>query len=135
VRYLRFSVEADVLPTEDMSRVERAIKNLFPHVELKAIESPERTKTAGHTQGLEVLSVFRDLLRKERIRTAAKSVLYSSLSGSRLQVCLNKQAAYAGHVSFAVDPRDSPLGPITITVECEQLQNLIEWLVETKGPQ
>jgi predicted RNA binding protein with dsRBD fold (UPF0201 family) len=129
------TIEAEVFPTEDKIKVEQAIKRLFPLIELEMMESPEGTKTAGHAKGVDALLEFRDLLRRERIRAAAKSMMYSSLHDSRLQMHLNKQAAYVGHISFASDPRDSPLGPITVTIECEQPQNLIEWLVETEGSQ
>jgi len=135
VNTLHLTVEAEVLPTEDKIKVEQAIKRLFPLIELETVESPERTKTAGHAKGVDALLEFRDLLRKERIRAAARSMMHSSLHNSRLQMHLNKQAAYVGHISFASDPRDSPLGPITVTIECEQPQNLIEWLVETKSSQ
>lgn len=128
---IRWSVEAQVNPTEDARKVERAIKNIFPNVQLNLVkDAEERTRVAGQTQGLEGLSAFRELLRRERIRAAARSVMFSSMSVNGLVISLNKQAAYAGHVSFTSEPGESPLGPITVRLECTEPQNVIEWLVQ-----
>jgi predicted RNA binding protein with dsRBD fold (UPF0201 family) len=41
---------------------------------------------------------------------------------------LNKQVAFAGHVSFSKEEAESPLGPLKVRIECEDLKGLIEWL-------
>jgi predicted RNA binding protein with dsRBD fold (UPF0201 family) len=41
---------------------------------------------------------------------------------------LNKQAAYAGHVSFSAPEGESPLGPIQVIVETENPEQLVDWL-------
>jgi predicted RNA binding protein with dsRBD fold (UPF0201 family) len=41
---------------------------------------------------------------------------------------LNKQAASAGVVVVIEDVKESPLGPISITIDCEELDALICWL-------
>ncbi len=130
---LRLCIEAEVFPTEDERKVERAIKNLFPTVELRVVRVTEdRASFVGESQGIKVLSRFRDLLKRERIRAAARSMMISSLLNSCLTIHLNKQAAYAGHVSFATDPRESPLGPIKLSLECVEPHSVIKWLVETE---
>ena len=129
---IRWSVEAKVNPTEDEHKVERAIKNLFPNIQLSLVkDAEERTILKGHTQGLQGLSAFRELLKRERIRAAARSIMFSSVSDSGLVINLNKQAAFAGHVSFAIEPGESPLGPITVKLECSEPKSVIEWLAQT----
>jgi predicted RNA binding protein with dsRBD fold (UPF0201 family) len=44
--------------------------------------------------------------------------------------CLNKQVAFAGHVSFSEETAESPLGPIKINIEAESPQQLVDWLAE-----
>jgi predicted RNA binding protein with dsRBD fold (UPF0201 family) len=46
---------------------------------------------------------------------------------------LNKQAASAGIVVIVEDERESPLGPIRVNIDCEELDTLIGWLVPIKG--
>jgi uncharacterized protein len=47
---------------------------------------------------------------------------------NRTQFLLNKQAAVAGIVVVIEDESESPLGPIRITVVCDELEDLIDWL-------
>lgn len=129
---IRWSVDAKVSPTEDEHKVERAIKNIFPNIQLSLVkDAEERTMLKGQAQGLEGLSTFRGLLKREKIRAAARSVMFSSISDGGLVISLNKQAAFAGHVSFAAEPGESPLGPITVKLECTEPKSVIEWLAQT----
>jgi uncharacterized protein len=68
------------------------------------------------------------ILQRDRIRAAARSVLRRSVESNRLIFFLNKQAAYAGHVSFSAPEGESPLGPIQVIVETENPELLINWL-------
>ena len=42
---------------------------------------------------------------------------------------LNKQAAATGIAVVIDDEQESPLGPIRVTLDCEELDVLIDWLV------
>jgi len=68
------------------------------------------------------------IIQRDRIRAAARSVLRRSVDGNRIVFFLNKQAAYAGHVSFSAPEGESPLGPIQVIVETDDLEQLINWL-------
>jgi uncharacterized protein len=74
------------------------------------------------------LERFQMILQRDRIRAAARAVLRRSVEGNRIVFFLNKQAAYAGHVSFSAPEGESPLGPISVVVESENLEQLIDWL-------
>jgi predicted RNA binding protein with dsRBD fold (UPF0201 family) len=50
------------------------------------------------------------------------------VEGNQLVFYLNKQAAYAGHVSFSAPDGESPLGPIQVIVETGNPDQLIDWL-------
>jgi len=74
------------------------------------------------------LEKFRLVLQRDRIRAAARAVLYRGIEQDRIVAFLNKQVAYAGHVSFCEPEGESPLGPIRLEVESEDLMGIIEWL-------
>jgi len=74
------------------------------------------------------LERFRMIIQRDRIRAAARSVLRRSVDGNRIIFFLNKQAAYAGHVSFSAPEGESPLGPIQVIVETDNPEQLINWL-------
>ncbi len=77
---------------------------------------------------MEGLTKLYNLLRRERIRDAARGVLFKGLSQNSITFYLNKQVAYAGHISFCQPSGESPLGPIKVQITCDKPKELIEWL-------
>ena len=78
---------------------------------------------------LSSLERLKMIVQRDRIRAAARSVLRRSVEGNRIIFFLNKQAAYAGHVSFSAPEGESPLGPIQVIIESEKPEDTIDWLV------
>jgi hypothetical protein len=78
--------------------------------------------------GLGALSNFQNLLRREHIRSAARSVFYEGSEKMAVSFCLNKQVAFAGHISFSKEVGESPLGPIRVRIECDDPRQLVDWL-------
>lgn len=68
------------------------------------------------------------ILQRDRIRAAGRAQLFKGMVGNRIDVFLNKQVAYAGHISFSAPERESPLGPIHLTIESDDPVGLVEWL-------
>ena len=77
---------------------------------------------------LSSLERLKMIVQRDRIRAAARSVLKRSVDENRIVFFLNKQAAYAGHVSFSAPEGESPLGPIQVIIESERPEDLIDWL-------
>ena len=69
-------------------------------------------------------------MRNDRIRDASRRLLLKAMRGNMISFYLNKQVAFAGHVSFSEETAESPLGPIKINIETDNPQQLIEWLAE-----
>lgn len=121
-------VEVDVNPTEDVEKVKKAVENLFGNVEFE-----EKPKTRGsllvvETTGLDELAILQNLLRRERIRAAARKVFFGGLSEKSIIFYLNKQVAYVSHISFSRPEGESPLGPIKVQIQCDHPRELIDWL-------
>jgi len=127
------TVEAFIYPTEDPELVEKAVRNMF-NGELKVEEADGSglglLKVTGFSDRLEALTPLKEVVKRERIRAAARAALLSSISGGVLRFHLNKQVAYAGYVSICQPERESPLGPITITVMGEDVRKAVEWLTQ-----
>ncbi len=121
-------VEAEVNPTESEEKVKKAIWNLFGDIPTQVTPTHKGSVLTADAKGLEVLATLRNVLRRDHIRDASRKALFQSLNGSTLRFYLNKQAAFAGHVSFSEAVAESPLGPLTVTVECENPPMLIDWL-------
>jgi len=121
-------VEAEVNPTEDEAKVKVAVANLLGDVPTITRPSGVGSVLTAEAKGREALENLRNLLRRDRIRTAARKVLFKSLRGNAIGFFLNKQVAFAGHVSFSQEAGESPLGPIKVVIECENPRELIDWL-------
>lgn len=68
------------------------------------------------------------IIQRDRIRAAARAQLFRGMTEDRLVVYLNKQVAYAGHVSFSAPEGESPLGPIRVTIKSGDPVGVIDWL-------
>lgn len=126
-------VETEINPTEDEGKVEAAVTNIFDSASVEVKPSYKGSLLYATAEGRDALVKFRDLLSLDRIRAAARKVFLGGLRGNSVQFCLNKQVAFAGHVSFSEETSESPLGPIKVTINCEAPQQLINWLAPRKA--
>ncbi len=128
------TAESLVNPTEDETKVERALLRLFPSAPIERISKPEDSLALRiHGTGLEFLSNLRSLIRQERIRSAARAILFSAARGHRIRIYLNKQAAFVGRISFCEPVGESPLGPISVDIESPDPQSVIDFLASSPG--
>jgi len=121
-------VEAEINPTENEDKVKRAVENMFGNLQLEVKPQKRGSLLIGRGRGMDALTKLCNLLRRERIRDAARGVLYEGLSGKSIVFYLNKQVAYVGHISFSKPVGESPLGPIKVEIQCENPRELIDWL-------
>jgi predicted RNA binding protein with dsRBD fold (UPF0201 family) len=121
-------VETEVNPTEAEEKVKMAVANLFGNMPTQTKSSYRGSILTAETQGQEALVKLRNLLRMDRVRDAARRVFFGRLRGKTISFCLNKQVAFAGHISFSEEVAESPLGPLRIMIECENPRQLIDWL-------
>ena len=121
-------VETEINPTEDEGKVEKAVANIFETASAEIKPSYKGSILYAEAEGREALVKFRNLLSLDRIRAAARKVFFGGLRENTISFCINKQVAFAGHVSFSEEYAESPLGPIKVTIECDDPQRLIDWL-------
>ena len=121
-------IEAEVNPTEDIEKVKLAIENVFGTVKYEVKKLHRGKLITAKAKGTAGLTKFYNLLRRERIRDAARTVLFEGANEGSITFYLNKQVAYAGHISFCKPSAESPLGPIKVQIKCENPKELIDWL-------
>lgn len=125
---IKIHIEAEVNPTEDKEKVKRAVENMFTIAEVEVKQNVKGSQLIAKAKGMEGLTKLYNLLRRERIRDAARGALFKGLNENTITFYLNKQAAYAGHVSFCQPTGESPLGPIKVQITCDKPKELIDWL-------
>ncbi|NWF87413.1 hypothetical protein HXY32_06370 [Candidatus Bathyarchaeota archaeon] len=121
-------IEAEVNLTESEEKVKRAIENIFGAVQTKIQPIYKGARLIAEARGFDGLTKLYNLLRRERIRSAARAVFFEGLDGKTVNFCLNKQVAFAGHISFSEETAESPLGPIKVKITCDNPRALIDWL-------
>lgn len=123
-------VEAEINPTENEEIVKAAVTNVLGNASITIKPSTRASILTAEAKGQDSLIKFRNILRSDRIRDASRKALFRSIRGNTISFCLNKQVAFAGHISFSEQTAESPLGPIRVTIETDSPQLLIEWLAE-----
>ncbi len=123
-------VETEVNSTEEEAKVRLAINNVVGNVEFALKPAAKGDVLSAHAKGQNSLVKLRNLIRNDLIRDAARRLLFKSIHGNKISFFLNKQVAFAGHVSFSEETAESPLGPIRFTIETDNPPQIVEWLAE-----
>ena len=123
-------VETQINPTENEESVKAAVNNFLDNATITIKPSIKGNSLTAVAKGQDSLFNLRNMLRNDRIRDASRKLLFKSTRGNMISFCLNKQVAFAGHVSFSEETAESPLGPIKVNIETDNPQQLIEWLAE-----
>jgi len=120
--------EVKVYPTEDPEKVRTAVENLFSSVKISLEEEDNIQTLIFESKKMESLSKIKAILRQDQIRDAVRKFLNEKIEGEKIGFYLNKQVAYAGHVSLCEPFGESPLGPIKVEIECKDPKKLVDWL-------
>jgi len=108
--------------------VKTAVANMFGNAASEVGPSRVGNVLIAEAKTRSYLENFRNALRRDRVRAAARKILNSKVRGNTFSFCLNKQVAFVGHVSFSQETGECPLGPIKITIETENPRELVDWL-------
>ena len=126
-------VETEVNHTEDENKVQTAVNNVLGNALITLKASQTGSTLTAEAKGLDSLIKLRNILRNDRVRDAARRILFKSIRGNEIRFFLNKQVAFAGHISFSEETAESPLGPIRFVIETNDPVQLVEWLAEKTG--
>lgn len=105
-------ISCRVNPTESSEKVRKALTNMFGEIELVETEWELTAELEDYLS----LRELRAKIAQDKIRDAISDVLTRWTDGDRLSFGLNRQAAYAGHVSLTLENED-PMGPIHVVVD------------------
>ncbi|AIF85093.1 hypothetical protein NTE_03058 [Candidatus Nitrososphaera evergladensis SR1] len=127
---IEVKVEAVVNPSEDPQKVIGAIENV---IERCSPEFRYGSRVIGRAAGSEPLSTIYEQVRSRSAMGVLRRMLLDNRAGTSTWFLLNKQAASAGIAAVIEDEQESPLGPIRVTINCEELDALTDWLVPESG--
>jgi len=116
---LAVSISCPVFPSEDPERVRQAVLNVFPDAELVLSDGV----LSGETENIEHFSAQ---IRRQRTLDSTRSMLIKGRRGESSAFNLNKQAAYAGKISFTEER--TILGTIKVIFRSDDIMAFIESL-------
>lgn len=122
---IEVKVEAAVHPSEDPKKIIGAV-NLIVRC------SPEfryGSRVIGKATGARALEKIYEQVRSRAAMGVLRRMLLDNRAGTTTWFLLNKQAATAGIAVVIEDEGESTLGPIRVTIACEELDALTDWLV------
>jgi uncharacterized protein len=122
---VELKIEATVNPSEDSEKIISAITNIF---EGCLPELKYGSLIVAKCIGSRYLTTIYDQIRSRAAIGVLRRMLTDNRISNSTRFLLNKQAAVAGIVVVIEDESESPLGPIRITVVCDELEDLIDWL-------
>jgi uncharacterized protein len=120
---LEIIVQTYINPSEELEKVNFAIKNIFPNSNFILKDN----KLHLSTKKLEDLKKIKDQIRSRSTISVLKKVLYKNQNIDITWFLLNKQAAFSGVVVVAEEEDESPLGPIKITIKNRDIEEIIAW--------
>lgn len=125
---VKVRVRAEVRPSEDESKVLKAIQTFFDYDKLIKEKDGIYEILIVESDKLTSLLKLHRILRREKILDASRKYLMKGLQGSTITFMLNKQAAAVGVISFVDSERESSLGPIIVEIESKNPKVIIDWL-------
>ena len=111
-------------PSEDLRKIETAILNIFPDIEI----NKNNMQITGISKKIESLSRIFEIIHNRRITDVYRRTLNQNLSGNSTWFYLNRQAAYVDVIALCNEEDESPLGPIKIILDSQQIEQVIDWL-------
>lgn len=109
-------MSARCYPTEDREKVIRALTAIFPDAILTGTDPLEGVANS--------VDAFGELLKRYRIRDAARAVMRRGVRGNSTSFRLNKQVAAVGKISFSQESH--ALGDIDVTITADDIGALID---------
>ena len=123
---LTILMEAVVNPSEDFDKVKTAIQNLVGPMKLDFSQEDKMLKAS--TKEEKSLYHIYEQLRAKQTLAVARRLLLEHMTGDGTWLIFNKQAAFVGVVNICEDERESPLGPIIVTIKSPYIGKFIDWL-------
>ena len=120
----KVQVSCQINPSEDPSKVETAILNIFPDLEISISDK----LLIGKSNGMNTLSNISESIHSKNTKNIYQRILKKNSNENSTWFYLNKQAAFVNTVSLCNESNESPLGPIKVVLEGNDIENIIQSL-------
>ena len=117
-------VFCEINPSEDPSKVKTAVLNIFPDLEISISDE----LLIGKSNDVNTLSNISESIHSKNTKNIYQRILKKNSNQNSTWFYLNKQAAFVNTVSLCNESNESPLGPIKVVLEGNDIENIIQSL-------
>ena len=121
---LNVQVFCEINTSEESSKVNTAVRNIFPNLEI----SINHHQIIGKSSSVESLSNISESINIKNTKNILQRILKQNTDGHSTWFYLNKQAAFVNMVVLCNESDESPLGPIKVVIEANNIENIIQSL-------
>ena len=121
---LNVKVFCEINTSEESSKVNTAVRNIFPNLEI----SINHHQIIGKSSSVESLSNISESINTKNTKNILQRILKQNTDGHSTWFYLNKQAAFVETVAICSESNESPLGPIKVILESNDIDNVIQSL-------
>ena len=117
-------VSCQINPSEDPLKVETAILNIFPDLEISISDE----LLIGKSNDMDTLSNISESIHTKNTKNTYQRILKKNSNENSTWFYLNKQAAFVSTVALCSESNESPLGPIKVVLDGKDIENIIQSL-------
>ena len=121
----KIEMVCSINPSENPSKVESAILNIFPNCEIQI----EKFSIKGDSNDLHSLEKIHEAIHSRQSQRIYRRTLEKNLENNSTWFYLNKQAAFAEKIAICENSDESPLGPIKVVLTSTNIDRIIDWLI------
>ena len=118
-------VFCEINPSEDPSKVESAIFNVFSDLEI----SISKHQLSGKSKNIETLSKVSESIKNNNTKNTYERILKKTADDNSTWFYLNKQAAFVDTIALCSEADESSLGPIKIILRTNDIENTIKSII------
>jgi predicted RNA binding protein with dsRBD fold (UPF0201 family) len=130
LKMIKISVKILFQPTEEYPNLIRVLQNVldFKESEIQTYQNDTNTFLSIESSDLKSLQKFYEAIRTQKIVQAARKFLMPKMDASGVSFLLHKQGMFMGKFHFCDNPYDSPMGPVWVRIESDNIERLLEYL-------
>jgi len=121
----KISAYCPIYPSEDPKKAQQALSNIFEDVKIKI----GKNSITASSENLQVLEKIFKVIHSRKTQRIYRKHLNYNLVDDSTWFYLNKQAAFVNTIALCSEADESPLGPIKVILESDDIESVIEWLV------
>lgn len=118
-------VSAQIHPSEDPEKIKSAILNILPFIDFIINEN----MIHGYSKDIHSLGKIHESIQSKQTNSAYKRQLQNNSNDNQTWFYLNKQAAFVDNIALCKEEDESPLGPIQINIDSDDIHSLIGWMI------